>query len=287
MAVTGGLITEENRNNTVRAWLSAEGQRVSLDFLGLTSLPLKLTWSSLQDKYLLPRLFDIQPINTETRRRVSSLGGLRAAIIRRCYALPIERAPTETQAIDALLWKELGVESNKKFGLTAVKEFLISRLLGLNQPVEFRKIKGQVAAKAIKARRSDKTGLRLAAIRHWLDETADPGDSPRADIPTSSETTGIHDFVGEVIETARQSATGWFGKEKIFIAHVYRCYRERFPHRSIDMAAFKNQLIQAHRQKLLTLSRADLVEAMPHQDVAESETTYLNARYHFIRIPGA
>ncbi len=280
------LITEEKSGRSIRPQLSAEGFQISLDFLGLTSLPPGLVWSSLQEKYLIPRVFNLQHIDSETRKRISSVGGLRAIILRRHYDLPIAKVPTETQTLDALLWKELGVDTNKKFSLTAVKELLLSRVLDLDQPAAFSQLKEQVAAKAIQARRSDKTGLRLAVIRYWLDETTGHGTTQLPEELIHRDEIKIHDFVHEVIDTARQSSTGWFGREKIFISHAFRCYQERFPNRSISIATFKEHLIQAHRKNLLQLSRADLVEAMPQQDVAESETSYLNARYHFIRIPG-
>ena len=51
----------------------------------------------------------------------------------------------------------------------------------------------------------------------------------------------------------------------------------------MGLDAFKSRLVEAHRADLLTLVRADLVEAMDPQDVAASEARYLNATFHFIR----
>jgi len=50
-----------------------------------------------------------------------------------------------------------------------------------------------------------------------------------------------------------------------------------------SLADFKKRLVAAHRAGLLTLARADLVEAMDRWDVAKSEAAYLSATYHFIR----
>jgi hypothetical protein len=49
-------------------------------------------------------------------------------------------------------------------------------------------------------------------------------------------------------------------------------------------AGFKDRLIEANRQGLIRLSRADLVEAMDPADVRASETTWLNAVFHFVEI---
>ena len=50
------------------------------------------------------------------------------------------------------------------------------------------------------------------------------------------------------------------------------------------MNAFKQRLVEANSKGLLRLSRADLVSAMDPELVAESETRYLNARFHFVRL---
>ena len=52
----------------------------------------------------------------------------------------------------------------------------------------------------------------------------------------------------------------------------------------LDLPAFKQRLVEANREGLLRLSRADLVSAMDPADVRESETRYLNAEFHFILI---
>jgi hypothetical protein len=49
---------------------------------------------------------------------------------------------------------------------------------------------------------------------------------------------------------------------------------------------FKQRLVEANAQHLLHLSRADLVEAMDPELVAESRTSYLNATFHFVLLEG-
>jgi hypothetical protein len=44
--------------------------------------------------------------------------------------------------------------------------------------------------------------------------------------------------------------------------------------------------VEANAHRLLTLSRADLVQLMDPGDVAESETPYLNAVFHLILVDG-
>lgn len=52
------------------------------------------------------------------------------------------------------------------------------------------------------------------------------------------------------------------------------------------MPEFKARLVEANRDGLLTLSRADLVEVMDPARVTESETHYLNATFHFVLVEG-
>ena len=50
----------------------------------------------------------------------------------------------------------------------------------------------------------------------------------------------------------------------------------------LTLPEFKQRLVEANRDHLLHLSRADLVQAMDPRLVAESETAYLNATFHFV-----
>lgn len=144
--------------------------------------------------------------------------------------------------------------------------------------------------------------LSTAVIRRWIDgASAGPqgrgandesqhgrGRAPRlrADpagsrAPLTKLPDDLATFARQVIAAAEASKTGWFGDNKVFISHVWRQMREP----GGDMDAFKARLVDAHRAALLTLSRADLVGAMDPKDVDESETHYLSATFHFVRLP--
>ncbi|MDI1480394.1 hypothetical protein [Polyangium sp. y55x31] len=90
-------------------------------------------------------------------------------------------------------------------------------------------------------------------------------------------------FAKQVLAAARASKTGRFGSGKVFISHVLQ-QLEHDGFRVGNEEAFKARLVSAHRQQLLSLSRADLVEAMDPKDVDASETAYLSATFHFVRI---
>jgi hypothetical protein len=86
-------------------------------------------------------------------------------------------------------------------------------------------------------------------------------------------------FASSVNDAARESPTGRFGDNKVFISHVYRT--ARWPG---TLPGFRKRLIEAQRAGLVDLSRADLVEAMEPTDVRDSETRYLDTTWHFVRV---
>lgn len=90
-------------------------------------------------------------------------------------------------------------------------------------------------------------------------------------------------FAQCVLAAARASKTGLFGGDKVFISHVLR-QLEAEGFAVGEGNAFKERLVATHRSRLLSLSRADLVQAMDPADVEASEARYLNASFHFVRI---
>ncbi len=92
-------------------------------------------------------------------------------------------------------------------------------------------------------------------------------------------------FAAQVLEAARTAPSGRFGEDTVFIAHVWRRYRELHSAapEAADLGAFKKRLVEANRAGLLHLVRADLVEAMDPADVEESEVKHFRARFHLLR----
>jgi hypothetical protein len=92
------------------------------------------------------------------------------------------------------------------------------------------------------------------------------------------------DFAKLVLAAARASKTGRFGSNKVFISHVLRQLAAE-GYAVGDAEAVKARLVAAHRAGLLSLARADLVEAMAPGDVDASETRHGSATFHFVRLP--
>jgi len=84
-----------------------------------------------------------------------------------------------------------------------------------------------------------------------------------------------------VLHTAAAEKRRWVpGAHGVFISHVIE--RLQQAGYDADPDAVKADLVRLHRAGHITLTRADLVEAMKPEDVEASETRYLNAQFHFI-----
>lgn len=79
---------------------------------------------------------------------------------------------------------------------------------------------------------------------------------------------------------SRVGSDGRFGKDKVFIAALWKRVAVRWPSLSLD--EFKSWLVTANRNEQVTLARADLVDAMDAKLVEESEISSLGATFHFV-----
>ncbi len=73
-----------------------------------------------------------------------------------------------------------------------------------------------------------------------------------------------------------------FHANKVFIAALWRATQREPNFPRLSLQEFKERLVEANSHNLLHLSRADLVQAMDPRLVADSETEYLNATFHFV-----
>ncbi len=270
-----GYLTQSKPNRAIKLELTSAGRQKALKFLGVEAMPDNLTWTKLKTEYLTVRALNLEQNSVEARARVGQASGLRGSILKQHYDLPGSALPTESQALDALLWRQLGIETTKRFTLGEVKKMLLNQALGSKTPVDLKRAKLLLPAKAAGARRTDSNDLRLSVLRSLVDGETDAKTTPA----------GLRQFGRQVQETARHCSSGWFGPRKVFISHVWQDFQAKNADYQLDEATFKSWLVQANREGCLSLSRADLVEAMNPQDVADSETTYLNASFHFIHLP--
>jgi hypothetical protein len=104
---------------------------------------------------------------------------------------------------------------------------------------------------------------------------------PRRKAPPPSDPFGH--FVQRVRTTANGANVRRYGDDKVFIGSVWQALASDPELSGLGEREFKRLLVEAHRRGSLVLARADLVAAMNPEDVRASETTHLNATYHFIQ----
>jgi hypothetical protein len=253
-----------------------------LRFLNLEQAPRALTWKKLKATYLLARTLDLPPTKP-VLARLSSADGVRATLLKREHAIADADALSLAQVRDRLLWRQLGVETDRPFSLSAVQAHLLGKLLD-SEAKDPRKAVEQLAARSAGATRVDAEAVRLAVLRQWAlpdSETQVPSEAPT---PSTEQDTGSEDsvasFAERVLAVARALPSGRFGENKVFISHVWKALQPEWGNRE----AFDVALLEANRAQHLSLTRADLVAAMDPRDVAESEVRSFGASFHFVVI---
>ncbi len=178
--------------------------------------------------------------------------------------------------------RALGIEPSylKKRGLDGVRAVVLARELDLpwRPSSTLTSVLDGFLARTFELRTRPQHALRPALVARAVGREPSFGA-----IPPSQPEVDPNRFARDVLDAAVRCESGWFGEDKVFISHVWPVYVERSAGGIRDLDTFKHRLVEAHREGRLTLSGADLVEAMDPGDVSASETRYLNAVFHFVR----
>lgn len=291
-ALADRMLVHEEENGKVA--MTPEGASVACRALGLKREPGRLSWKALQNGLLVAVALGLPLPTAAQRRRLSSAEGLRAAVVAKRQRLAVGPYPTLTQVRNALLWRELGRETDRPFTIGAVGRYLLNRMMGHETEQPVKQLLRELAGRLVGGGAPDTGVMRQELIRNWLAalEAKGPrlGDKPEA-APATCEPTredgesGLHVFAARVLELASTSPGGRFGGDKVFISRLWRAYEQGCSGAGIDRQWFDDQLRECHMEGLLSLCRADLVEAMDPADVAESEIRHLTATFHFLKVP--
>lgn len=268
---SGGLLQRTARKGVS---LTKEGRARALAFLGLKQLPKGLTWKKLRLTHLTALALGLPASHAGGLDKADRL---RAVLVGKQLGLPSTGTRKLNEVRDELCWKQLGVETDKPFTLAAVQSFLLGKVLQSSREVKPSQAMQQLAARGVGARRMDAESLRVAALQSWLIPAMEPSSPAPAPRPVED---GLPAFAERVLHTARSSETGRFGDDRVFISHVWRAMRGS----GLDERSFKNRLLEANQKRLLSLSRADMVELMDPSDVEASEVRHLGATFHFIAL---
>lgn len=171
---------------------------------------------------------------------------------------------------------------------------------------ELTTLAGQFASKHLRAKVNDKEAMTRALLRHWVSQQDEADgahrtttswstplqpsqttiDAPSSVLPSAllprvtPAAEGLLTAVREAIPMV--GADGRYGKENVFVSALWRqlARDRRLPDLSLDH--FKRWLVDANRDQLLALGRADLVDDMDARLVEDSEIEDLGATFHFV-----
>jgi hypothetical protein len=271
--------------------LTEAGRSRALDFLGIRELPPRCNWGTIQAKFLVPKALGLAPTATETVKRIAKGESLAALLLKRRFGLGLGPSPSFGEVLEALACRELGFPEASSLG--EVKRLVLARLIGSDEGLSDDALRKALPRVLLGASTGGIRGLRGALLHGWADATA-AGQAPApptakrppdavVEEPSSAEF-DLPMFARTVKTAARHCPTGRFGDNKVFISHVWRQLREEPGFPAMDLATFKERLTEANNARLLTLSRADLVQVMNPADVQESQTRYLNGEFHFVLV---
>src|SRR5262245_43731137 len=256
--------------------LTAAGCERALEYWQIDRVPAKARWETLRREYVAPRVLGLSRQQLDGRDRSKAFV---AAILKSRYRLPSEVAATSTAVVNALAWQQLEIISTARFTPQAV---VGQALLKSARPLTADELAKQLARLALDTTASD---LFTGALRQWIARAATgANDADAPDAAGAAREEALPNFAETISRTARNSQSGRFGDNKVFISQIWRAFQARDDFDGLSLQEFKERLVEAHRRRLLELSRADLVERMDPREVAESETKYMDATFHFVRV---
>jgi len=258
--------------------LTSAGKRRALAFLGVDELPDEIRWNTLVARYLVPKALGLSPGTPDTVKTVSDAGKLAALLLKRKYDLPIVSGSSLKDALEALVCQRLGYPDLRS--MDDLYASVLSREIDSGDVLTRTRLLTVAPKVLLGTTRDGLDELRRSALTE-LFVAARPPDPVRPLEEFDREA-----FALTVLKAARHSPTGRFGDNKVFINHVWRQLRDEPRLAGLGLDGFKAKLVEANRERLLTLSRADLVQVMNPADVRESEVSYLNAVFHFVLLEG-
>jgi hypothetical protein len=274
--VSAGFLAKGRRNTF---GLTDSGRERALRFLGLSGLPPGANWKMVLAKHLFPKAAGL---TAETAAKLDSGDKLAAYLLKRNYGLSSAAGSTVNQVLEAVACRRLGFpEETTLAGLLRAE---LSKLLRSDEHLTKEQLAKQFPLfnTGLKSVRADE--VRRRVIHDWLVAEALPPREERR----PAEPLDLPTFAATVLALAGGSPPqDRFHDNKVFIAALWRASQREPNFPRLTLTEFKQYLVEANSKHLLHLSRADLVPAMDSQLVADSETSHLNATFHFVLLEEA
>ena len=273
-----GFLAKGKRNTFA---VTDAGRERALRFLGVGELPAKTNWSTVIAKYLFPKAAGL---SADAAAELDSGDKLAAFILKQKYGLAAGAGSTVNQVLEAVAcWLPGFAHETTLNGLLCG---VLSRLMGSERLTKEMLVKQlPLFETGLTAVSTD--AARSKVVRNWLGHTPSRRQpSPPPESPPT-EPFDLTVFAATLRALAAKSPAGdRFHDNKVFIAALWRATQEEPSFPRLSLIEFKQRVLEANSQSLLHLSRADLVQAMDPQLVADSETVYLNAAFHFVLVEG-
>jgi hypothetical protein len=252
-----------------------DGRGRALRFLGMEALPAGWTWRTLRTRALPCKVLGLPPTEAASVRLLESEDRLTARLLQQRFSLPPGASESAWTALQAVVCRELGHPD-----CTTLEE-LAAAVLSARIGSE-RRLSPEVARRLSPRVLLEVSGgveaLRERMLAGWADTAAPAGLEPTpAGAPPDPGS-----LAGEILAAARTSPTGWFGRDKVLVHHVWRAVHGR-PTLPLDLDGFKQLLVRLNGAGRLVLARADLVQLMDPAELARAEIRVGHATFHFIR----
>lgn len=165
--------------------LTEAGRERVTSALGIDSVP---AWRVAKSKILVALALGLDWSSAQTRRRLGDADGVRARLLKQHHDLPIAETPTLNQAVDALVWRHLGVDTDEKLTLGRLKAHVLRQVLGTDARLDDKKLAWLAAAQAAGTAVTHADKLRTAVLGSWLAAGEAAGTSAAADQVSASTT---------------------------------------------------------------------------------------------------
>jgi hypothetical protein len=264
--------------------LTASGRQALPQLFGVEHVPVVKDWA--HGKQLAALAGSMKRRGATTKQLDADT--LSAWILTHHYGLPAG-IKTAAQAVDRLAWRALGVERDAPFDPSAVQRYLLREIVPENSRVNLDAWRRMLAMRALQGETHDANGLTRALLAQPLGSTVSlaqtqPEPVRNDNSGTQQASLSLGDFARAVTEAATRPEVARFHDDRAFIGSVWDCMRGHSPVGDMSLEQFKTTLIEAHRARLLHITRADLVSAMDPAEVERSEARYQDSTFHFVQL---
>jgi hypothetical protein len=274
--VSAGFLARGPRNTFT---LTDPGRERALRFLGLSELPPRATWKIVVNKHLFPKAAGL---GTDMAAKLKKGDQMAAYLLRLKYCLSGRAGSSVRQVLEAIACQKLGFPEETT--LDGLFRAVLSKELNSDHQLTKEQLVKQfpLFETGLKAVNAD--AMRRKLVQDWLVGRTVPG---RDKLP-HPEQLDLPAFAATVRALAGSSPPqDRFHDNKVFIAALWRASQRELNFPRLSLPEFKRRLVEANAKHLLHLSRADFVQAMDPQLVAESEITHENATFHFVLLEDA